>query len=45
MGARLIGIETAKDALATFLTTEFAGERHQRRIDKLSHPHFSKEPA
>ena len=38
MGARLIGIETAKDCLATFLSTAFLGDRHQRRVDKLSHP-------
>ena len=38
MGARLIGIETAKDCLAIFLATEFLGDRHQRRVDKLSHP-------
>ncbi len=43
MGARLIGIETAKDCLAVFLSTDFADThkdtgRHQRRVDKLSHP-------
>ena len=38
MGARLIGIETAKDCLAAFLSTEFGGDRHQRRVDKLSNP-------
>ncbi|HJQ17882.1 MAG TPA: ribose 5-phosphate isomerase B [Allosphingosinicella sp.] len=45
MGARLIGIETAKDCLDQFLATPFGGGRHQRRIDKLSHPAFAKEPA
>jgi len=45
MGARLIGIETAKDCLAQFLATPFGGERHQRRVTKLSHPHFAKESA
>ena len=45
MGARLIGIETAKDCLDTFLSTPFGGDRHQRRVDKLSHPSFAKEPA
>lgn len=40
MGARLIGIETAKDCLTAFLETEFAGGRHQRRVDKLSNPEF-----
>ena len=40
MGARLIGIETAKDCLAQFLATPFGGERHARRVDKLSNPLF-----
>lgn len=38
MGARLIGIDTAKDCLSAFLATPFGGGRHVRRIDKLSHP-------
>jgi ribose 5-phosphate isomerase B len=45
MGARLIGIETAKDCLAAFLATDFGGDRHQRRVDKLSTPPVAKEPA
>lgn len=45
MGARLIGIETAKDCLAAFLNTPFGGDRHQRRVTKLSNPAFTKEPA
>lgn len=45
MGARLIGIETAKDCLNQFLGTSFGGDRHQRRVDKLSNPIFAKEPA
>ena len=45
MGARLIGIEVARDCIDQFLATPFAGGRHQRRIDKLSNPAFSKEPA
>jgi ribose 5-phosphate isomerase B len=45
MGARLIGIEMAKECLDAFLSTPFAGGRHQRRVDKLSNPHFAKEPA
>jgi ribose 5-phosphate isomerase B len=35
LGARLIGVEVAKDCLATFLATPFEGGRHQRRVDKL----------
>ena len=38
MGARLVGIEIAKDCLDVFLKTEFGGDRHQRRVDKLSAP-------
>jgi len=45
MGARLIGIEQAKACIEAFLATPFAGGRHAGRIDKLSHPHFEKEPA
>jgi ribose 5-phosphate isomerase B len=45
LGARLIGIETAKDCLAQFLATPFSGGRHQRRVDKLTNPDLAKEPA
>ena len=45
MGARLIGIEMAKACLDAFLTTEFGGDRHQRRVDKLSNPNTTKEPS
>ena len=45
LGARLIGIETARDCLANFLATPFAGGRHQRRVDKLTNPDLAKEPA
>jgi ribose 5-phosphate isomerase B len=45
LGARLIGIDTAKDCLAAFLATPFAGGRHERRVTKLSNPAFAKEPA
>jgi len=38
MGARLVGIEIAKDCLSNFLNTEFGGDRHQRRVNKLSEP-------
>ncbi|MBL8651951.1 MAG: ribose 5-phosphate isomerase B [Sphingopyxis sp.] len=38
MGARLTGIDMAKACLDAFLTTDFAGDRHARRVDKLSHP-------
>jgi ribose 5-phosphate isomerase B len=45
MGARLIGIEMAKACIEVFLSTPFGGERHQRRVQKLSHPHFAREHA
>ena len=38
MGARLIGPEMAKACLTIFLSTQFGGDRHQRRVDKLSNP-------
>src|SRR6476660_1273300 len=37
LGARLIGSEMAKACVALFLGTEFAGGRHQPRVDQLSH--------
>lgn len=36
LGGRTTGIETAKDCLKVFFNTEFEGDRHQRRIDKMS---------
>lgn len=45
MGARLIGVEMAKACVETFLTTSFTGGRHAPRVEKLTHPHFSKEHA
>ena len=45
MGARLIGIEMAKACIDAFLSTEFGGDRHQWRVDKLSNPIMTKEPA
>ncbi|MBS0502332.1 MAG: ribose 5-phosphate isomerase B [Proteobacteria bacterium] len=43
LGARLLGIEMAKACVETFLSTEFLGGRHERRVEKLSNP--VKEPA
>ena len=37
LGARLIGIEMAKACVTAFLTSDFLGGRHQRRVDQLSH--------
>lgn len=38
LGARLTGIEMAKACISAFLETDFAGGRHQRRVDKLTNP-------
>ncbi|WP_170005266.1 ribose 5-phosphate isomerase B [Pseudopontixanthobacter vadosimaris] len=38
LGARLTGIDMAKACVTAFLETEFAGGRHQRRVDKLTNP-------
>ena len=45
MGARLIGPDMAKDCVSAFLSTDFGGDRHARRVGKLSNPIFAKEPA
>ena len=36
MGGRLIGSDMAKACVTEFLGTDFAGGRHQRRVDQLS---------
>lgn len=38
LGARLIGVETARDCLRTFLATPFGGGRHADRVAKLANP-------
>ena len=35
-GARIVGIETAKDIVKAYLDAEFLGGRHQTRIDMIS---------
>jgi ribose 5-phosphate isomerase B len=35
IGQRVVGIEAARDAVRTFLSTDFEGGRHQRRLAKL----------
>ena len=35
-GARVIGIETAKDIVDAWINTEFEGGRHQRRVDQIA---------
>lgn len=36
MGARVIGVDLAKEIVAAWLGEEFDGGRHKRRIDKIS---------
>ena len=36
LGSRLVGADMAKACVNAFLGTEFAGGRHQRRVDQLS---------
>ncbi len=36
LGGRIIGTELAKEIVKTWLSTEFAGGRHARRIEKIS---------
>ncbi len=45
MGARLTGSDMAKACLAAFLSTNFAGGRHQGRVAKLSSLLTTKDPA
>jgi ribose 5-phosphate isomerase B len=35
LGGRTTGVETARDCLKSFLSTPFAGGRHQRRVEKM----------
>ena len=44
LGARLIGPEMAKACVSAFLTSDFLGGRHQRRVDQLANP-SEQEPA
>ena len=43
MGARLTGPDMARECVSVFLATDFGGDRHARRVAKLSNP--TKEPA
>jgi ribose 5-phosphate isomerase B len=36
LGARLVGADMARACVSAFLGTDFAGGRHQRRVDQLS---------
>lgn len=35
LGARLIGVDVAKECMRVFLRTEFEGGRHVKRVEKL----------
>ena len=35
MGSRVVGIDLGKMIAEIFLTTEFEGGRHQRRVDQI----------
>jgi ribose 5-phosphate isomerase B len=45
LGARLIGIEMAKACVAAFLSAEFLGGRHERRVEQLANPSSQRENA
>ena len=45
IGARLIGPEMAKACVTAFLSSEFLGGRHQRRVDQLANPSEQRETA
>lgn len=36
LGARITGVEIAKDLVYNFINTDFEGGRHQNRIDKIT---------
>ena len=45
LGARLVGVEMAKACIEAFLTTPFGGDRHIRRVEKLSNPTTTRQTA
>jgi ribose 5-phosphate isomerase B len=45
LGARLIGEDMARACVTAFLTTDFAGDRHIPRVEKLGRPTCPQEPA
>ena len=45
IGARMIGPEMAKACVAAFLSSDFLGGRHQRRVDQLANPSEQRETA
>lgn len=45
LGARLTGSDMARACVEAFLTSNFAGDRHTRRVAKLTNPPFVETPA
>jgi ribose 5-phosphate isomerase B len=45
IGARLIGPEMARACVTAFLSSEFLGGRHQRRVEQLADPSSQRENA
>jgi ribose 5-phosphate isomerase B len=45
LGARLIGSEMAKACVSAFLTSDFLGGRHERRVEQLADPSSQRETA
>jgi ribose 5-phosphate isomerase B len=43
LGARLIGVEMAKACASAFLSTDFLGGRHERRVEQLADPSTQRE--
>ena len=41
MGARLTGADMAKACIEAFLATPFGGDRHVRRVEKLTNPRIT----
>jgi ribose 5-phosphate isomerase B len=37
LGGRIVGKDLAKEIVRTWVSTPFEGERHCRRLDKISH--------
>ena len=44
LGARLTGIDMARACIEAFLATPFSGDRHARRVGKLSNPALLEQP-
>jgi len=45
LGARLIGIEMAKACVTAFLSSDFLGGHHERRVEQLADPSAQRENA